>query len=233
MRKTTESKILKLVKLSCEGLKSMETFGSNDVYVCVEWNGYKYKTPVHDNAGTATMFHEEVTLTPVDGAFSPVLKVAVYDDNSARKDVLIGKAEFTSFVSVMPLMESSFDILDGKNCRTGAVHVQVAFTPDGKHLRVFRLACSGLASAEAMGKNDVYMVAEWLGALHKTKTISGGGASAEFVEEFLLTSGSSSAFGDRLRVSVYDDNTLRSDYCIGTVEITVAHLLQSCADSQF
>jgi hypothetical protein len=229
IRSLAEPKVLKVLVLSCDKLKSMETFGSNDVYVVVEWNGYTYKTPVHDNAGASTDFTEEVTLTPVSPDFTPVLKISVFDDNAMRKDVLIGHANISNFASVQPMVDASYDILDADNRRSGAAHVRVSVTPDGKNLRVFHLACSGLKSAEVMGKNDVYMVAEWSGAVHKTKTHSGAGASAEFAGSFILTPGAANTVDAKLKLSVFDDNTLRSDVCIGSVALDVTSLVQATA----
>jgi hypothetical protein len=89
-----ERRSVSLLRISCSGLKSVEMFGKNDVYVLLEWCGIRYKSPIHDNAGAATVFNEEIAMTPAASMpLTPKIHVAVFDENSVSSDTLIGSGD--------------------------------------------------------------------------------------------------------------------------------------------
>lgn len=132
--------VLHIKSLECDNLKNVETFGSkNDVYVLFDWCGAKYRTYTQDNIGTKAIYEGDkdtkMFIQP-SVATSTTLKIAVFDENSTRADVLIGYSEVDMYAieDSKPLVLTS-NIYDFRHQLTGTLKLTVVIN-NGAAVRV-------------------------------------------------------------------------------------------------
>ena len=182
--------VLQATVVACSGLKKMDAFGKNDVYVRVNALG--------ERDGKRTRTIEEGGEAPVwgDGAGEvlnmwlneapPAVGIEVFEQDKLSSDLIgchvieVGTALSDSEWKT----EGWYDLTDqAKGAHTGKVHVQLlwrrapAIDPAGRRLRVTVLECRNLRKMDLVGDNDVYVAIHVDGEVLKTPVIDGGGAA--------------------------------------------------------
>ncbi|EOA17267.1 hypothetical protein CARUB_v10005541mg [Capsella rubella] len=97
----------------------------------------------------------------------------------------------------------------------------------GQVLEVTVVGCQKLKDTEWFSRQDPYVVLEYSGARHRTRTCTDGGKNAVFQEKFMFTL----LEGLRdLKVAVWNSNTLSTDDFIGNATIQLQKVLSQGYD---
>ncbi|KAF2541571.1 hypothetical protein F2Q68_00028913 [Brassica cretica] len=97
----------------------------------------------------------------------------------------------------------------------------------GQLLEVTVVGCQKLKDTEWFSRQDPYVVLEYSGARHQTRTCKDGGKNAVFQEKFMFTL----LEGLRdLKVAVWNSNTLSTDDFIGNASIQLQKVLSQGYD---
>ncbi|XP_010444977.1 PREDICTED: elicitor-responsive protein 3-like [Camelina sativa] len=97
----------------------------------------------------------------------------------------------------------------------------------GQVLEVTVVGCQKLKDTEWFSRQDPYVVLEYSGSRHRTRTCTDGGKNAVFQEKFMFTL----LEGLRdLKVAVWNSNTLSTDNFIGNATIQLQKVLSQGYD---
>ncbi len=182
--------------LECRGLKKMDTFGKNDVYVRLHAHGAKSseRTTTVEEGGAAPKWGTETT--PGEGldlqlsGRPPALGIEVWEEDQLKSD-LIGCSvlELGTKITKDGWSWSGWcELTDYKGGKvTGEVrvrlvwrYVQVDHDPavDVRHLHVTILECRGLQNVDGFrGLNDVYVIADVDGDALTSSVVDDGGSA--------------------------------------------------------
>jgi hypothetical protein len=124
---------LLISKIQAESMKSVELIGENDLYVVVSHKTTEFKTSVAEDSGANAVWGNlDFIFEPnsLEDLVASRLEISVFDKNSIRSDVLIGKG-FYSLASVVgeEMSDSSvsaeIEVVDKNNLVTGKVFIDV------------------------------------------------------------------------------------------------------------
>jgi Ca2+-binding EF-hand superfamily protein len=177
-------------------LKSVDTFGKNDVYACITTGGLEKKTRVLGGAGSTAKWGAEGEQLVFDvslfrDAFPPKqLDVSLFDENTGEKDLLIGsyilELEHKSNDTSLNIEKNWYDISDTRGKPAGLVQLAVGWVPDPDNekmpeekepieltdgsLKVTVLEAAELKQMDRLGLNDVYTRVTVSGKEKRTRT---------------------------------------------------------------
>lgn len=177
-------------------LKSVDTFGANDVYARITTAGQDKRTRVLQGAGSSAKWGPEGEKLVFDvslfrDAFPPPqLVVDLFDENIGEKDLLIGsfslELEHKSVDASLQLEKNWYDIMDTRKSPAGLVQLDVDWVPDPDNekapeekepvaltdgsLKVTVLEAAQLKQMDKFGMNDVYARVTVSGKEKRTST---------------------------------------------------------------
>ena len=168
-------------------LKSVDTFGKNDVYAAVTTGGMEKRTVVHNGAGDKAVWNrgagEQLTfdLSLFREHFPPPkIEIVLNDENTGEEDLLIGSytidLKHKSAVDSLKLEKMWYDIQDRRGKPAGLVQLEVEWTPDPDNekapeeaeplaledgsLKVTIIEAADLKQMDTFGMNDVFCTAK-------------------------------------------------------------------------
>ena len=243
-------------KIQCSALKNVESFGGkNDVYMKLLWNGAVLQTKVLEETGTTATFDDPNMMLQALGSIkNSKLNFEVWDKNNMTSDVMIGEGE----VLLDPLQPSDkprhfeFDIFDKKKKKTGSVTTDILISAPPKEslsdiltggfLKLQSVRVTDLINREIMGNQNAYCMVElptneWN---RRTSTLNAKknmilwdklDYTIDIAEVLSERVRNASTF--KLKVKIYDENTLRKDVLLGIVDVQLDRYLTEYCDTPF
>lgn len=221
--------------LTCLSLKNTELIGKQDVYAKIKYaNLIDEKTNVLENGGSNVIWDSlaiECEVNPQIVATQDLI-LEIYDKNSIRSDVLIGKgtvkiSKFCHFIDKDS--EIKVRIFDSKGKISGKVLLNgIIKAPlpeitipqdyvDGE-LLIKEISIFNFQDTEGLGtsKTDPYVKLSFENIIYKTKVLDNVGGTASWKNlDYTFNLDKKDLSVGELKVEIWDDNDLASDHHMG------------------
>ena len=225
-------------KISAFNLKNTELIGKQDPYVTLKFGDWTDKTHTIDEAGDNASWDflsidcENVTKQILR---TQQLEVSVFDENTTRSDVLIGKSSIPLLVCASKLgtvQKLTLKIMDEQDKFSGKVVIYGTLSPFEKVadlppsyqegiLKIKRITAINLKNKEFLGKGDPYVKLELNEFKTETNVQKGAGENVTWnYLDYQIRCDRRSVNGSDITVEVWDKETF-NDKLIGKASIPI------------
>jgi hypothetical protein len=225
-------------KINAFNLKNTEFVGKQDPYVVLKFGDWTDKTHTKDEAGdNATWDFLSIDCENItkQSLASQQLEVSVFDENTTRSHVLIGKGSVSLLKcasNIKEVQKLSIDLLDEKNKNSGKVVIFGALSIFEKEvelpasfeegiLKVTRISAINLKNKEFLSEGDPYVKLSLLQYKVETDVQMNKGENATWnFLDYQFRVDKKFVKGGEIEVEVWDKETLAmSDKFIGKASI--------------
>eukprot|EP00981_Chlorochromonas_danica_P012473 scaffold4991_cov156-Ochromonas_danica.AAC.1 len=216
---------LQISSVCLKNLVNKEWIGKADPFVSLSFVGWEDQTAPLSNAGSEVVWNALTfkTETSTEELVNESLDVVVYDKNTMRNNVIIGKTKFSLkrlAVSAGKEIILSQPLTDQKGKRSGEIEIRACAYkieesaaprfPQGMtevQLHVFRIATYSLKNTEWIGKQDPFIILNMGSWKEKTPVKVNGGDDVVFDNLALKTIISiTSLSSEEVMVEAWDQN---------------------------